>query len=83
MKNGTNPGTILCVHHDAFALARQKAELGKAGYKVFTARSAEEALVILATEEIDLVMLGNELLCCCPDDDGLLRQFLPVKPLLD
>ena len=61
--------TILCVDDEATALFLRKAVLQKFGFRVLTAASATDALSVLASQPVDLVlsdllmpeMVGTEL----------------------
>ncbi|SRR5581483_1975481 len=48
--------TILCVDDESNPLVLRKLVLEKAGYEVITARSGQEALEILASRVVDLVL---------------------------
>jgi len=50
---------ILCVDDEENPLVLRKLVLEKAGYKVVPARSAREALEIVATQTIDLVLTDH------------------------
>jgi CheY-like chemotaxis protein len=52
----TNKAVILCVDDEENPLVLRKLALQKAGYDVITARSANEALAILASCTINLVL---------------------------
>ena len=47
---------ILCVDDEENPLVLRKLVLQKAGYEVITARSAKEALQIISSREVDLVL---------------------------
>jgi two-component system, OmpR family, response regulator CpxR len=75
--------TILCVDDNEQALSVRKFMLETRGYRVFTAKSGEEALVAFRKGTIDLVlsdlimpqMDGNELI-------GRLKEFAPEIPMI-
>ena len=48
--------TILCVDDEKVALFLRKAVLQKFGFEVVTANSAKEALQVLTTQQVDLVL---------------------------
>src|SRR5512133_3308445 len=50
------PAVILCVDDEANPLELRKLVLQKAGYRVITANSGREALEILASHSVDLVL---------------------------
>jgi len=50
------PATILCVDDEQVALFLRKAVLQKFGFEVVTASSAKDALRILSTQRVDLVL---------------------------
>lgn len=60
MKSGaTSPGrkaVILCVDDEENPLVLRKLVLQKAGYEVVTAQSAQEALQVLVSRTVDLVL---------------------------
>ena len=71
---------ILCVDDEANALLLRKLVLQKAGYEVATASSAREALQIVCSREVDLV-LSDHLM---PGATGaeLARQMKAAHPQL-
>jgi CheY-like chemotaxis protein len=52
----TTKAVILCVDDEPNSLILRKLVLEKAGYQVFTADSSAQALEILSTEKVDLVL---------------------------
>ena len=48
--------TLLCVDDEKVALFLRKAVLQKFGFEVVTANSAKEALQVLTTQQVDLVL---------------------------
>ena len=59
MQPSTVSRTILCVDDEAGALLVRKAVLKSAGYKVITALNAGDALAILRSSDIDLVITDH------------------------
>jgi CheY-like chemotaxis protein len=72
------PPTILCVDDEATALLLRKILLERAGYEVFTALNATEALAIFAANKINLVVSDHLL----PDVTGteMAREMKIAKP---
>jgi two-component system, response regulator PdtaR len=53
--------TILCIDDDVSILRYEKALLGRAGYEVLTASSAQQGLRLATTCECDAVLLDYEM----------------------
>jgi CheY-like chemotaxis protein len=56
-KTNTNGKTILCVDDEAVGLSVRKMLLETRGYRVLTAESGSDALVLFSLETLDLVIL--------------------------
>ena len=78
MQPSTVSRTILCVDDEAGALLVRKAVLKSAGYKVITALNAGDALAILRSSDIHLVITDHLL----PGVTGIemARQMKSAKP---
>jgi CheY-like chemotaxis protein len=72
--------TILCVDDEETSLILRKLVLEKSGYTVMTAASAIQAMEILGSERIDLV-LSDQLM---PGETGteLARRIKAIRPAL-
>jgi CheY-like chemotaxis protein len=79
-KSVQSKAVILCVDDEANSLFLRKLVLQKAGYQVVTATSAKQALEILSTDRIDLV-LTDQLM---PSQSGteLARNIKATRPKL-
>ena len=56
-----NQHTVLCIDEGQLALADRTALLESAGYRVFPALNANEAMQLFVSHEIDLVLSNNHL----------------------
>ena len=57
----THPPIILCVEDDPNLLELRRLQFERAGYRVFTAGTPEDALRVCAREQIDLVLTDYQL----------------------
>ena len=72
--------TILCVDDEAMALAVRAKVLEAAGYVVFTAATASQALQLFKSHRIDLVITDHLLPGTTAED--LARELRNVRPTL-
>lgn len=69
---------ILCVDDEAIGLSVRKMLLESRGYRVFTAESGADALVLFSSEDLDLVVL--DYLMPGMNGDAVARKMKDLRP---
>lgn len=80
--SGSKP-VILCVDDEPNSLILRKLVLQRAGYEVFTASSGHEAIDLLASQKVDLV-LSDQLMPCQTGTDlaRMIKSRWPSLPVI-
>jgi CheY-like chemotaxis protein len=74
----SNGKVILCVDDEAIGLSVRKMLLESRGYRVFTAQSGADALVLFSSENLDLVIL--DYLMPGMNGDVVARKMKDLRP---